>query len=68
MILIIKLNGRDFLWEEGMTIEDIMNKNKFIFPKIIVKINGKHIEKEDYSTTIVNDGDDVQMIHLLAGG
>lgn len=68
MILIIKLNGRDFLWEAGMTIEDIMNKNKFIFPKIIVKINGNHIEKEDYSTTIVNDGDNVQMIHLLAGG
>ncbi len=51
-----------------MTVEDIMNKNKFIFPKIIVKINGQHIEKEDYPKTVVKDGDNVQMIHLLAGG
>jgi sulfur carrier protein len=68
VILIIKLNGRDFHWEDGMTVEDIMNKNKFIFPKIIVKINGQHIEKEDYPKTVVKDGDNVQMIHLLAGG
>lgn len=68
MIIIIKLNGKNFPWEEGLTIEEIMEKKKYIFPKIIVKINGQHVEKEDYSTTIVNDGDDVQMIHLLAGG
>lgn len=68
MILIIKLNGRDFPWEEDLTIEEIMKKKKYIFPKIIVKINGQHVQKDDYSTTIVNDGDDVQMIHLLAGG
>jgi sulfur carrier protein ThiS len=45
-----------------------MDEKKYIFPKIIVKINGQHVEKEDYVSTIVNDSDDVQMIHLLAGG
>lgn len=68
VIDIIKLNNRDFPWEEGLTIEEIMKRKKFIFPKIIVKVNGKHIEKEDYAITIVNDGDDIKMIHLLAGG
>ena len=68
MIKIIKLNNRDFPWEEGLTIEKIMQIKRFTFPKIIVKVNGKHIEKEDYSTTLVNAGDNVEMIHLLAGG
>lgn len=68
MIDIIKLNNRDFQWQEGMTIEDIMKINKFSYSRIIVKINDKHIEQENYATTIVNDGDDVKMIHLLAGG
>ncbi len=45
-----------------------MQIKRFTFTKIIVKVNGKHIEKEDYSTTLVNDGDNVEMIHLLAGG
>lgn len=51
-----------------MTVEDIMKINKFSYSRIIVKVNNKHIEQEDYATTAVNDGDDVQMIHLLAGG
>lgn len=68
VIQLIKLNNRDFPWEEGLTIEKIMEIKKFTFPKIIVKVNGNHIEIEDYATTLVNDGDNVEMIHLLAGG
>lgn len=68
MIDIIKLNNRDFNWQEGMTVEDIMKIKKFSYSRIIVKINDKLIEQEDYAITVVNDGDDVKMIHLLAGG
>ena len=68
MIAIIKLNNRDFPWEEGLTIADIIEKKNFTFPKLIVKINGSVIEEEDYTTTIVNNSDNVQIIHLLAGG
>lgn len=68
MIFIIKLNNRDFPWEDGMTVECLMNMKKFTYSRIIVKINGKHIEQDDYTNTVINDGDDVQMIHLLAGG
>lgn len=64
----IKLNNRDFPWEEGMTVESLMIQKKFTYSRIIVKINGQHIEQEDYSKTVINDSDDVQMIHLLAGG
>lgn len=64
----IKLNNKDFPWEDGMTVESLMNKKKFTYSRIIVKINGQHIEQENYSTSVINDGDDIQMIHLLAGG
>ena len=67
MVYIIKLNNRDFPWQEGLTIEKIIEIKNFTFPKIIVKVNGEHIEKEDYATTVINDGDNVQIIHLLAG-
>ncbi len=64
----IKLNNKDFPWEEGMTVESLMIQKKFTYSRIIVKINGHHVEQEDYSATVINDGDNVQMIHLLAGG
>ncbi len=68
MITIIKVNGRDFPWEEGLTVEGIMKKKKYTFPKIIVKVNGEVIPPEEYSKKTIMDGDDVKVIHLLAGG
>ncbi|MEL7649326.1 MAG: sulfur carrier protein ThiS [Sedimentibacter sp.] len=64
----IRVNNRDFPWEPGMTVQDVMNRKNFTWPKIIVKVNGHHVEEEHFPTTVVNDGDDVQMLHLLAGG
>ena len=40
----------------------------YTFAKIYVKVNGEIIEKEDYNKTLVNKDDNVQIIHLLAGG
>ncbi len=64
----MQVNGRDFPWEENLTIERIMELKGYTFPKIYVKINGELIEKEEYGNTVVNKGDIVQIIHLLAGG
>lgn len=64
----IKLNNRDFPWEEGMTVESVMQVKSFTYSRIIVKVNGRHVDQEDYPSTVINDGDEVQMIHLLAGG
>ncbi|WP_414713561.1 MoaD/ThiS family protein [Schnuerera sp.] len=34
----------------------------------MVRINGEVIEKEDYTKTIIKKGDQVQCLHLMAGG
>lgn len=64
----IKVNGRNFQWEEGLTVEKLLEKKRYTFPKIIVKINGVLIKKEEWPDTIINDGDDVKAIHIFAGG
>ncbi len=65
---IIQVNGRDFPWEENLTIERIMEIKVYTFPKIYVKVNGELIPKEDYGKRVVEKNDNVQIIHLLAGG
>ena len=64
----IKLNNRDFPWENNLTIEKLLEIKRYTFPKIIVKINETYIPKNDYATTLIHDNDDVKVIHLLAGG
>ncbi|KAB3531037.1 sulfur carrier protein ThiS [Alkaliphilus pronyensis] len=64
----IKVNSKDFEWEEGLTVQKLLDKKKYTFPKIYVTINGEIVEKEEYDITLIKDGDDVKVIHLLAGG
>lgn len=64
----IKVNSRDFEWQEGLTVQRLLELKEYTYVKIFVKINGIIIEKEDYATTLIKDGDDVKVIHLLAGG
>jgi len=64
----IKVNGRDKVWEENLTVALLLERCKYTFPLIMVKINGKYIPKEKYKDTLITDNDDVQVVHSIAGG
>ncbi len=64
----IKVNNRDFEWEEGLTIKGLLQKKSYTFPKIIVKLNNVLVLDDEYESTVIHDRDDVKVIHLLAGG
>ncbi|MBQ6808393.1 MAG: sulfur carrier protein ThiS [Firmicutes bacterium] len=64
----IKLNNRDYPYREGLTVRSLMDENGFVFQDIVVKINGKVVRDEAWSSTVIHDEDDVQMIHIFGGG
>jgi len=66
----ILLNNRTETLEnhEEMSIEQLLKEKNFTFPMIIVKINGKLVKKDKYSTSIIKNGDDVTALHLISGG
>jgi len=65
----IILNNREEVFEsDALTVDEIMKIKKFTFSKIIVKLNNTFIEKEDYDKTSVKEGDNLVVLHLLAGG
>ena len=64
----IQVNNRTSEWFEGMTVSALLESKNYVFPKIIVKINGEIIKQDDWPTTIIRDGDDVNAIHVFAGG
>jgi len=64
----ITVNGKEFPWEEGMTVAKLLELKKYAYPRITVKINGQFIGDEEFKNTIIKDGDDVKCIHLMAGG
>jgi len=64
----IKVNRREREWEQNLTVDLLLQKCKYTFPLIMVKINGKYVPKEKYKNTLIKDNDDVQVIHSIAGG
>jgi sulfur carrier protein len=64
----IRVNGEPFPWEPGLTVTGIIERKRFIFKLLVVKIDDTVIMKADWPTTTVPDGADVQVIHLMSGG
>ena len=64
----IQVNGRDFEWRAGLTIQAILEAHKYTAPRIVVKVNGELVRRKDWDIYCIQDGDDVRAIHLIAGG
>jgi len=65
----ILLNNREEEFrKETISVSEMLILKKFSFKMRIIKINGILIAKEKYDSTIIHDGDDVQMIYLMSGG
>ena len=65
----ITLNNRKEEFErESMTISEVLEIKNFSFTNLVIKINGKLIRKDAYSSSIIKAGDKVDIIHMISGG
>jgi thiamine biosynthesis protein ThiS len=67
MKIILNNRGEEFPGET-LSISEMLVLKKFSYKMRIVKINGLLIPRERYESTIIHDGDNVQMIYLMSGG
>lgn len=64
----ILVNGKEVGYEEGMTVKRLLEKMNYTFPMIIVRVNGKLVNREEWETYEVPEGAKVQALHQIAGG
>jgi len=64
----IKVNGENTDWSGGKTVSDVIREKNYLFPLLIVRIDGKLIQRDSYNITEVPDGSIVDIIHLMSGG
>ena len=61
-------NNNEELNENEITVQQLLNIKKFTFKMLVIKINGKVVKRENYNTSVIVDGDSVDVIHLISGG
>jgi sulfur carrier protein len=65
----ITLNAENETWaEDSLTIGEILSRKRWSFPLIIARLNGDLVERGDYATCAVRDGDALELYHLVSGG
>ncbi len=66
----ITLNNKEetIAGKETMSVSELLEFKNYTFKFLVVRINNKAVKPSDYETTMINDGDDVKVIHLISGG
>ncbi|MGQ9619700.1 MAG: sulfur carrier protein ThiS [Bacteroidales bacterium] len=65
----ILLNNREEeLNAVKLSVQQLLEIKKLSFRMRTVKINGRFISPAEYDKTLINDGDNIQVIYLMSGG
>jgi len=65
----IRVNDKlDVEWQEGMNVALVLEACRFTSPKIAVFVDGEFVRPPFYETYQIQDGADVRVLHLIAGG
>ena len=64
----IKLNNREHPWHKGMTVRQLLDEKGYVYNRITVKVNGVIVPEAEWVTRLIQDGDEVAALHLMAGG
>lgn len=61
-------NREEEIKKDPLSISELLEHKKYTFRMRIVKVNGILISKNDYDSTMIREGDNVQVIYLMSGG
>jgi len=67
----ITLNYREEILDtskESITINELLKLKKFSFTRLVVKINGTLIKRENFDSASFQENDNVEIIHMISGG
>lgn len=65
----IKVNGEQKDFSASLNISSLLKENKVEQPEMVsVQLNGEFVERENFETTKVKEGDEVDFLYFMGGG
>lgn len=64
----ITINGEKFENFDGKTVSEVIELKKYKTVFVAVEINGTIIKKSEYDKTVLNDGDEMEVVSFVGGG
>lgn len=64
----IKINGSEYTEYTGKTVFDAISQMNYNTVFIAVEYNGQILPKDKYETTVLTDGDTLEVVSFVGGG
>ena len=62
------VNGDDVVLADGATVDDLLAHLKLGGKWVLVERNGEPVERRHLATTVLADGDRLELVKAVAGG
>lgn len=64
----IKLNGKDHRLDQTSNVESLLNSMGLAGKPVVVELNKKALFPREYANIMLDDGDQLEIITIAAGG
>lgn len=66
----IKINGEDFTFDhDALTVDGLLIAHQVEMPEYVtVQVNEEIIDKDDFASFNIHDGDEVEFLYYMGGG
>lgn len=64
----VKVNGEAVENAEGLSLEDYLKKEDYTISRVAVELNGSIVPKNNYSKTLIAEGDKLEVVSFVGGG
>jgi thiamine biosynthesis protein ThiS len=64
----ITLNGEPYTLGAPITVSDLLRHLQIDARRVAVELNLQVLKRASYDTTVVNEGDEVEVVNFVGGG
>ncbi len=64
----VTINGKPREFERELTLPDLIARLEITHPRVAVAHNGTVLRREEHGTTVVRDGDTLEIVRMVGGG
>lgn len=64
----IRYNGEETVLEDGLVLADFLQRNGYRSEIIAVELNYSIVPKDSYASTVLKEGDELEVVSFMGGG
>ena len=64
----VRLNGRRHELEEATSLKTVIEELQLDVGRVACELNRKILKRSEFPTTVLHDGDELELVHFVGGG